>query len=43
MIEGIASGLFAGWILTLFGFDDICLSVIQSFVHFTTLMPSSQI
>lgn len=37
MIEGIASGLFAGWILTLFGFDDICLSVIQPFVHFTTL------
>lgn len=37
MMDGIASGLFAGWILTLFSFDDICLSVIQPFVHITTL------
>ena len=34
MIEGIMSGLFFfWWILTLFGFDNICLKVVQSLIH----------
>lgn len=37
LIGGIFYGLLSAWILSLFGVDDICIRVLQPFIHGITL------
>ena len=37
LIDGIIYGLLSAWVLSLFDADDICINVLQPFIHGITL------